>query len=70
MAPEVDPCFTFRLRLLHDLLHFQIVDIDAFEARCRQEPYFSEAKFLEALAVIEAYNSGKLSKIRGGTGLK
>ena len=73
IAPEVDPGGTYRLSLLGELLEKQVVDVDAFAQECRTKfGWHFEADFKEAVAIIDAYNTGDLAGIRpnSGTGLR
>ncbi len=69
-APETDPHGWYKMHLLECLLQKGDIDVPAMIAEFRVIGWYDEFAFADALGVIAAYNSGDLSSVTGGTGLK
>ena len=69
-APEVCPFDTYKLQLLQWLLTKMVVDVEKVEREYAQYTWHQPVAFSDAVNIIRAYNSGDLTGIRGGTGLK
>ncbi len=69
-APETDPHAWYKIQILSRLLKKGEVKVAELRADLERLSFFHEGSFLDALGVINAYNSNELAKVSGGTGLK
>lgn len=69
-APEVDPLETYKHAVLKTLLITGQVDEEELRKRFSAVSWYEPRALHTAMKIIAAYNSGDLSSIRGGTGLK
>jgi len=69
-APETDPHGWYKLRALECLLTKGELVVAELQAEVQRLSWYYEYYFLDAIAVVNAYNDDRLDAIRGGTGLK
>lgn len=69
-APWICPLDTYKLSLLDRLLKRQALDAYEAEREFAKNSWHQPDAFHEAIAIINAYNTGDLGSLRGGTGLK